>query len=152
MKVNLKFVALACLLTGLCSYNVAMSDMATYKIAVVNIPEVVAKSEQVKALKNEQVKKAQNLEKWLETVNADVKKQSTDANKQKLLKKYNDELMKKKEANSKEYAQKLTAIDANISKTIEEKAKAKGYGIVLSKSSVLYGGDDITAEIAKAVK
>ncbi len=134
------------------SNNFAKSDIAAQKIAVVDVPTIVAKSSQVKTLKDEQIKKAQDLQKWLETVNNDVKKQSTDANKQKLLKKYNDELAKKKEANAKDYAQKLAAIDKSISDTIAAQAKAKGYSIVIAKSTVLYGGEDITAEIAKLVK
>lgn len=154
MKINSKIIAIACLAVGVIigSSNFAMSNIATQKIAVVDVPAIVSKSTQVKALKEEQIKKSQELQKWLETANADVKKQSTEANKQKLLKKYNDDLMKKKEANTKAYAQKLAAIDASISATIASQAKAKGYDIVLTKSSVLYGGDDITTEIAKFVK
>lgn len=154
MKINSKIVAIACLAVGMVlgSNNFAKSDIAAQKIAVVDVPTIVAKSSQVKTLKDEQIKKAQDLQKWLETVNNDVKKQSTDANKQKLLKKYNDELAKKKEANAKDYAQKLAAIDKSISDTIAAQAKAKGYSIVIAKSTVLYGGEDITAEIAKLVK
>lgn len=154
MKIDSKVMSIGCLVLGLVlgSSNFAMSNMPSQKIAVVDVPAIVTKSAQVKALKDEQAKKAQDLAKWLETVNADVKKQSTEANKQKLLKKYNEELAKKKEANTKEYTKKLAAIDASISSTIAAQAKAKGYDIVLAKSTVLYGGDDITAEIAKIVK
>ena len=154
MKIDSKVLSIGCLVLGLVlgSSNFAMSNMTPQKIAVVDVPAIVAKSAQVKTLKDEQAKKAQDLAKWLETVNADVKKQSTEANKQKLLKKYNEELAKKKEANTKEYTKKLAAIDASISSTIAAQAKAKGYDIVLAKSTVLYGGDDITAEIAKIVK
>lgn len=154
MKLDSKMMSVICLVVGVFigSGNFAMSDTATSKIAVVDVPAIVAKSAQVKALKEEQTKRAQDLQKWLETANADVKKQSTEANKQKLLKKYNDELAKKKEINTKDYAQKLSAIDKSISETIATQAKAKGYDIVIAKSSVLYGGSDITAEIAKIVK
>ena len=69
-----------------------------------------------------------------------------------MLKKYEGELAKKREANAKDYAKKLSEIDKNISATIEAQAKANGYDLVLSKSTVLYGGEDITAEIAKVVK
>lgn len=153
MKIDSKVLSAVCLSAGIVigSCNWAVSDITT-KIAVVDVPAVVAKSNQVKALKEEQEKKAQELSKWLETVNADVKKQSTEANRQKLLKKYNEELAKKKEANTKEYTAKLANIDASISSTITAQAKAKGYTLVLAKSTVLYGGEDITAEIAKVVK
>ena len=154
MKIDSKVMSIGCLVLGfvLGSTNFAMSNMPSQKIAVVDVPAIVAKSAQVKALKDEQAKKAQDLAKWLETVNADVKKQSTEANKQKLLKKYNEDLMKKKEANTKEYTKKLAAIDASISSAIAAQAQAKGYDIVLAKSTVLYGGEDITSEIAKIVK
>lgn len=151
---NSKILASACLVIGIVigANNFAMSDVKSSQIAVVDVPAIVAKSAQVKALKDEQTKKAQELKKWLDTVNADVQKQSTEANKQKLLKKYNEELARKKDVNVKEYTKKLSAIDASISATIAAQAKAKGYDIVIAKSSVLYGGDDITAEIAKIVK
>ena len=154
MKVNSKVLSVGCLVLGLVigSTNFALSDVASLKIAVVDVPAIVAKSTQVNNLKAEQAKKAQALTKWIETVSADVNKQSTEANKQKLLQKYNKELAKKKEANAQEYAKKLATIDASISSTIAAQAKAKGYDIVLAKSIVLYGGDDITSEIAKIIK
>ena len=58
----------------------------------------------------------------------------------------------KKEAIAKSYQTKLQAIDKSITATIEAQAKAQGYDIVLAKTSVLYGGQDITAAIAKVVK
>ena len=51
-----------------------------------------------------------------------------------------------------EYAEKLKALDSSISQQITNKAKADGYDLVLSKSTVLYGGKDITADIIKVVK
>ena len=60
--------------------------------------------------------------------------------------------MTKKEKIELEYASKLKAIDASISKQIETQAKAQGYDVVLSKGVVLYGGKDITSEIVKVVK
>lgn len=154
MKINSKIFASVCLVVGIFigSNGVATADTVSPKIAVVDVSAVVSQSAQVKALKEEQLKKSQELQKWLDTVKADVKKQSTEENKQKLLKKYNEDLAKKKDANTKEYTKKLSAIDASISETIAEQAKLKGYDIVIAKSSVLYGGDDITAEIVKLVK
>ena len=154
MKIDSRVLSASILALGIIigSANCAKSDISTQKIAVVDVPAIVAQSGQVKELKAEQTKKAQDLSKWLETVNADIKKQSSEANKKKLLAKYNEEFNKKKEANAKDYAEKLTAIDKSISSTIAAQAKSKGYDIVLAKSTVLYGGDDITADIAKVVK
>jgi len=103
-------------------------------------------------LKKEQQTKMQDLEKWLKTVRADVEKQQTQEGKEKLVKKYDAEFAKKKEAIAKDYKAKLQAIDKNITETITTTAKAKGYNMVISKSMVIMGGDDITAEIQKVVK
>jgi len=128
------------------------SAMAESKIAVVDVQAVVAKSAQVQNLKKEQQTKLQELEKWLKTAQADVEKQKTQEGKEKLLKKYNTDFAKKKEDMAKEYQTKLQAIDKSISNTIATQAKAKGYDMVISKGVVVYGGDDITADIQKAVK
>lgn len=145
MKKTILATALILGLTGL-------SPVFADKIAVVDVPAVVAQSQQVKALKQEQTKKLQDLEKWLTTVRADVEKQKTQEGKEKLLTKYNAEFAKKKEAIAKDYQARLQAIDKSISDTIAQQAKAKGYDVVVSKGMVLYGGDDITADVTKVVK
>ena len=146
-------IAAAAFVVGLGFNNIAMSDVpASYKVAVVDVNAVVSKSAQVEALKKEQQEKLQELQKWLETVRADVQKQSTKEGKEKLVKKYDAEFVKKQEAIKKNYATKLQAIDKSISATIATEAKAKNYDLVLSKGMVLYGGDDITASISKIVK
>jgi outer membrane protein len=121
-------------------------------VAVVDVQAVVSQSQQVKALKQEQTKKMQDLEKWLNTVKADVENQKTQEGKEKLIKKYNADFAKKKEAIAKDYQTRIQAIDKSITDTIAQQAKAKGYDIVISKGAVLYGGDDITADINKVVK
>ena len=85
--------------------------LAAESIAVVDVRKVVSNSKQVQALKSEQDKKNQELRKWLNTVRADIAKQSTDESKQKLAKKYDGELAKKKEVIQKDYAKKLAEIE-----------------------------------------
>ena len=126
--------------------------IAEQNIAVVDVQAVVAKSAQVQALKKEQQTKMQDLEKWLKTAKADVDKQQTKEGKEKLLKKYNSEFAKKKEAIAKDYAARLKAIDKSITDTISTTARAKGYNMVISKGVVVFGGDDITADVQKVVK
>ena len=144
-----KTIIAAALILGLAGMNPVFAEQ---KIAVVDVQAVVAQSQQVKALKQEQTKKMQDLEKWLKTVNEDVAKQKTDDGKKKLTEKYNAEFAKKKEAIAKDYQARLQTIDKSISDTIAQQAKAKGYDIVISKGMVLYGGDDITADVTKVVK
>lgn len=126
--------------------------MAEQRVAVVDVQAVVSKSAQVQALKKEQQTKMQDLEKWLKTAKADVDKQQTQEGKEKLLKKYNTEFAKKKEAIAKDYTARLQAIDKSITDTIATQAKLKGYNMVISKGVVVFGGDDITADVQKVVK
>ena len=126
--------------------------MAEQRIAVVDVQAVVSKSAQVQALKKEQQAKMQDLEKWLKTAQADVEKQKTQDGKDKLLKKYNSEFAKKKEVIAKDYAARLQAVDKSITDTIATQARLKGYNMVISKGVVVYGGDDITADVQKVVK
>ena len=134
---------------GLASANAVFAEN---KIAVVDVQAIVSKSAQVQALKKEQQTKIQDLEKWLKTAQADVEKQKTQEGKEKLLKKYNAEFAKKKEAIAKDYQTRLQAVDKSITETISATAKAKGYNMVISKGVVVFGGDDITADVAKIVK
>jgi outer membrane protein len=152
IKQNIK--SLTYLLLGIVigANSFAISSVNQMPIAVVDVPSIIEKSPKVKALKEEQTKKSQALAKWLATVNEDIKKQTNDVSKQKLLNKYSSELDTKKESNKNDYLQKLSEIDASISKAIVSKAKSNGYYIVIEKSSVLYGGEDITSDIAKIVK
>ena len=91
----------------------------------------------------------QHLGKWLKTAQADVEKQKTQDGKNKLLKKYNAEFAKKKEVLAKDYASRLQAVDKSITDTL---ARLKGYNMVISKGVVVYGGDNITADVQKVVK
>ena len=145
-----RFLVTALLLATLGFTNAAMADT---RIAVVDVQAVVASSSQVQALKKEQQAKLKELDKWLKTVKADVDKQQTKEGKEKLIKKYDGEFLKKQEDIKSNYAKKLQAIDVNITQVIANEAKTKGYNLVLSKQGqVLYSSDDLTANIQKAVK
>lgn len=147
---QMKKLLITTLLLG--TIGISTSVIAASKVAVVDVQAVVTKSAQVQALKKEQQTKMQDLEKWLNTAKADVEKQKTPEGKEKLLKKYNSEFDKKKADIAKNYQTKLQAIDKSISATIAEQAKLKGYDMVISKGVVVYGGDDITADVQKVVK
>ena len=146
----MKRLLVTLLLLATLGINAAMADT---RIAVVDVQAVVASSSQVQALKKEQQTKLQELDKWLKTVKADVDKQKTQEGKEKLIKKYDGEFLKKQNDIKSNYAKKLQAIDVNITQAIANEAKAKGYNLVLSKQGqVLYSSDDLTANIQKAVK
>ena len=153
MKTGVKYFALglSAFIIGMSVNNYAISNVPS-KIAVVYVQKIVASSSQVKALKADREAKIKDLNKFITDARADVAKE-TDANKKKSLEnKYNKELNSKSAAIRKDYAKKLADIDKNISSIINQKAKAANYDIVLAKGVVLYGGTDITNEIAKEVK
>jgi Skp family chaperone for outer membrane proteins len=122
------------------------------RIAVVDVNRVVAQSAQVQTLKSEQAQKSQELQQWLNSVKAEVDSKQTNEEKQKLVTAYNQEFTKRQEIIRADYTQKLQMIEKSINETISEEAKNQGYDIVLAKHFVLFGGDDITDDVAKIVK
>ncbi|MFI3300772.1 MAG: OmpH family outer membrane protein [Candidatus Gastranaerophilales bacterium] len=122
------------------------------KIAVVDVTKVVNESKEVQAIKKDKEKKTQELMAFIENARKDVAFTTDEKKKEALEKKYNKQLNDKKEAMDKDYANKLNAIDKKISDTINAQAKAAGYDMVLVKGIVLYGGDEITDKVIKALK
>lgn len=144
------FIAFA---IGLTLGNYAISDVpSNFKVAVVDVQKVVASSAQVKALKEEQKKKGQELSKFIETAKVNIDKEKDAAKKKALEEKYNKEFQAKRDAIAKSYETKLLAIDKSISAIINTNAKNNGYNLVLAKGVVLSGGVDITETISRSVK
>ena len=146
-------VTAAAFVIGFSASNFAMSDVpASYKVAVVDVTQVVNSSNQVKALKKEQQTKMEEVLKYIDKARKDVAAVSDEKQKKALEEKYNKELLAKRDKLEKEYTTKLAAIDKSISSTIDAQAKAGNYDLVLAKGVVLHGGTDITQEVIKAVK
>lgn len=154
MKNGVKYLALSlgAFVIGMSVNNFAMSDVPAAKIAVVDIQKVVLSSSQVKSLKADRETKINDLSNFVKTARESVAKESDATKKKALEDKYNKELNTKRDAIQKDYAERLAVIDKNISATIAQKAKDYNYSMVIAKGVVLYGGSDITTEVAKAVK
>lgn len=132
--------------------NAVLAAPQPQKIAVVDLQKVVAKSSQVQSLKTLQQKKNKELITFIKNAQADINKQ-TDPNKKKTLAaNYEKQIQQKREANAKEYTTKLKAADNNITAIISKKATEMGYTMVVPKSSVICGGDDITGTILQIIK
>lgn len=129
-----------------------LAEPTTPKIAVVDIQKVVASSSQVKSLEASKEAKNKELTEFIKKAQADVNKQTDQAKKKTLAEQYEKQLATKREALTKDYVTKLKATDANITAQIGKKATEMGYTIVLPKSSVVYGGDDITSTILQVIK
>ncbi|MBO6289261.1 MAG: OmpH family outer membrane protein [Alphaproteobacteria bacterium] len=124
----------------------------TNNIAVVDVQAVVNSSAQVKALKEAQTKKVQELNLWLQNAQNEVNAEQDKERQQALLQKYNAEFALKRRDIALQYQQELQIVSNNISQTIAEEAVKKGYSMVVAKNLVIYGGLDITEDIAKIVK
>ncbi len=157
MKKSITKIFVACFALGLGigigANNMAISDIpSNFKVAVVDVAKIVSGSQQVKALKDEQLKNKAELEKYIETARADVNKQTDATKKKQLTERYDKELNAKRKTMQMAYNQKLKKIEENINAVIAQRAKAEGYSLILSKSSVLFGGTDITTSISQYIR
>lgn len=147
---KLSFIAL---LTALCFITKTYAEeQAQCKIGVVDIKKVVANSSEAKSIQTEQKKKIDELTRFIEKARLSVDKEKDPLKQKELEDKFTKELNEKKAAIDSEYAKKLSLAEQDIRNIIETTAKDKGYTMVIMKSVVLYGGEDITEEVAKAVK
>ena len=150
MKKNLVALVLCSLAfgAGFGLNNVAFSDMKTAKVAYVDVSKLLAASKTIKSAEEARTKQTKDMLAWYNTASADIKKQSTKAGKDALIKKYEAQLTQKK----KNYAKKINEVDSQLDKLITDKAKGLGYDLVFRKDALLYGGTDITAQILPSVK
>lgn len=122
------------------------------EIAVVDVPYVVDKSEQVRALKEAQATKAMEISKWLDDIQNEIQNEPDSEKRESLLQAYKSQFEAKKTEIAQQYNEKLHEVDQNITKTITDEAKKRGYKLVLPKGLAIYGGVDITEDIAKIIK
>lgn len=131
--------------------NLAISDTAP-KVAVVDVQQLIANSNQVKQLRAEQDLKIKEMQSTVEKARAEITKE-TDPNKIAALEeKYRNQINEQKLALDKDYNEKLMRIDSDIRTTVIEKARNLNYNLVLPKNIVFFGGDDITEIISKDIK
>ena len=105
-----------------------------------------------KALKEAQTKKVQELNLWLQNAQNEVNTERDKERQQALLQKYNAEFALKRRDIALQYQQELKTVSDNISQTVAKEAEKKGYSMVIAKNIVVYGGVDITENIAKIIK
>jgi outer membrane protein len=154
MKSQLKLfsVFFIAFVLGMSVNNIAYSGItpsSPFKIAIVDVAKVIESSSSVSELKKEQKTKVKDLMAFVSNARADVAKQKDEKT---LEEKYNKELIVRKTAIEKNYTAKLHEINADITAKIANIAKTKKYNVVLAKSTVLYGGRDITPEVIKVIK
>lgn len=153
MKKHFLLIAI-CMVAFVAGYSInskAISDTG-YRVAVVDVQSLVQKSSQVNNLKAEQDKKLENMKATVDKARQDISKETDPVKITQLEEKYRNDINNQKMALDNEYNTKLKQIDSNIKSIVVEKAKEMKYNLVLPKNIVLFGGDDITAEVAKSIK
>lgn len=154
MKKNLLTLALCAFAFGLGfgANNIAFSNINPAKVAYVNVPKLLAASKTLKAAQDAQMKQTKDMLTWYDKASADIQKQTTEAEKEALIKKYEAQLTQKKKTIKDAYAKKVNQVDTQLDTAITTKAKAMGYNLVFRKDALLFGGTDITNEILPLVK
>lgn len=128
------------------------SAFADDKIAVVDLQQLVNNSSQVKQLKQDHLKKINELDKIIVNARGEIGNEKDPAKILLLEDKYMKEFNTKKNNLEKEYNSKLSSIEKNIKAEITKKALKDGYEYVFAKSVVLHGGKDITSELIETIK
>lgn len=132
---------------------VTSTNNTTFKYAVVDVPKIVENSQQVAMLKKQRQDQERIFSKSLQDAQKKLNAETNAEKKKALEAQLTKNLNAQKDKMNKEYAQKLQAIDKNISAVIAQQAKANGYKLVVAKGVVLYSeGADITNDVMKAVK
>ena len=126
--------------------------MFSVKVAMVDVQKVVNNSAAVNALKIEHQGKMAELQTWLSNAEKEIEKETVSSKKEKLTKKYQQELNQKQQAVQQAYAQELQKIDTLISEDITKIANEKGYDLVIVKGMVISGADDITEYVIEGVR
>lgn len=152
-KILATLIVISAFIAGYSINSIAISNTTPeYKIAVVDIATILKNSKEINALKLEQEKQMQNMQATIDKAKAEISKEQDPAKIAQLEEKYRNEINKQKLALDTSYNNKLTAIDNKIKTAVVEKARSMNYNMVLPKNTVLFGGDDITEQVATVIK
>lgn len=152
-KILATLIVISAFIAGYSINSIAISNTTPeYKIAVVDITTILKNSKEINALKLEQEKQMQNMQATIDKAKAEISKEQDPAKIAQLEEKYRNEINKQKLALDTSYNNKLTAIDNKIKTAVVEKARSMNYNMVLPKNTVLFGGDDITEQVATIIK
>lgn len=155
MKLFSKFILITVLVLGISFVFNSFASSKTnsgVNIAVVDINKVIKNYDKVNILKDQQKVKLDELKKFVEDAKKEIVDEKDTTKKKALENKYNKELQDKKKVINTEYEKQLADINKNVTATINNIGKTGNYDLILVKSSVLYGGKDITDDVLKTLK
>ena len=136
---NLKFYLVMC-----CILMFAQIGFASDKIGVVDIQKLVEKSSAVQMLKRDHNAQLETLNSIITEAQNAIAKENDPQKIVMLQDKYNSEFNRRKNAIDNDYKSKLSSIENNLKQDIISSAKKHDYDIVVAKSVLFYGGEDIT--------
>lgn len=153
MKNNFWFIV-ACVLVFFVGYNMndAAVSLPKYKVAVIDVPEVLSHSSEIQKLKHAQDKEMEELNTLISKAQNEL---INEHDRSKLLQKeaeYRKQIAAKKDTIDKEYNSKIAKINDDIKVVISQEAKKSHYNLVLPTGIVITGGDDITENVVKHIK
>ncbi len=122
------------------------------KIASVDIQQLLANSTDFIELKKAQNIKALELQSWTNAMNAEIAKQSTQEDKNKMAQQGQAQFQQKQQAINVEHHQKMLGLDAKLTEVVANIAKEEKYDYVFAKGTVIFGATDITQDVIKKIK
>ena len=153
MKNNIWFYV-ACVLFFFVGYSI--NDVAVsfpkYKVAVVDISQILEKSPDIQSLKVSQQKQMKELNTIISKAQNEIANESDVAKIAEMEAKYRKEIESKKIAIDEDYNTKIVKITNQIKTMVTSEAKKTNYNLVLPTGMVISGGEDITQNVIKSMK
>ena len=133
--------------------NAAFSDQSSdFKVAVVDIQKIVSGSSAVKELRTQQERKINEMQTVIDQARSEIAREQDPERIKVLENSYLERLNSQKSALDEEYNRRLRMINDEIKAAVTSKAGAMGYNLVVPKNMSLYGGDDITDQVAASIR
>lgn len=153
-NINYGVAALVAVVAAVVSSLVTYKALSgkTEKVAVVDFQQVVMVSKDVVALKEERETQIAELQKMADAANEKITAESDEEKKRQLSEQHLAEINAKKAEFDKLYASSLQASDKKLNNIVKSVAKKKGLKIILNKTAVLEGGEDITDAVIERIK
>ena len=131
---------------------VGMCFTCSPKIAVVNVNQVVQAYPKLSLVQRENALKVGELSQWLDAAQKKIDAEKDKTKKAALIQQTQAVAVQRKAEIQKEYAQKTTELDNEITEIIANVAKKSGCKVVFAKASVVSGGVDITEKVLEKFK
>jgi len=154
MKKNLIIAGLCtcAFVLGFSVNNIALSNIASSKVAYIDVNKLTASSKTIKQALAQREKQTKEMLKWYDSASLEIQKQDSKEKKDALVKKYEAQLTQKKKSIKDAYAKEINKADAQMEQVISQKAKELGYNLVFRRDALIFGGDDITSQVLPSVK